>query len=178
MVQGTHRQLLHLFIFICGMIPLLTKGTCAHSIHVYRFVEVFLKCAFSNSFFCCTFSIKGFWKVPAVLVRGKVKWQVVWCLLCSCLKHLCRNRELGLLKGHWTWGLLSASISLVKRAKRLFSVILAQSYIKVLIPWENLCQCCGGFSWVIFFFLCFSQNSVIWERIFVISCILYYQENI
>lgn len=71
------------------------------------------------SLFCFSVSIKYFWKVHAVLMRGKVKWQVAWCLLGSCPKHICTNSELGLLKGHWTWGILSAGVFLVKRAKRL-----------------------------------------------------------
>lgn len=128
----------------------------------YMYTVIFFSVLSTISLFHCSFSIQCSWKVNAVLVKGKAKWQVGWCLLCSCLKHICTNKEWGLLKGHWTWGLLSVRVFIVKTAKRLFSLILAHSYPKVLRSWEIPCKCCGVFSWVIF--LLFFHRALWFER--------------
>lgn len=95
------------------------------------------------TFFCSSVSIKYFWKVHAVLLRGKVKWQVGWCLLGSCLKQICTNREVGLSEGAQnSWHL--ASIPCKESIKRLFLVMSGWSYRKVLVSWEILCPSHSG----------------------------------
>lgn len=97
-------------------------------------------CACCN-FFCYSFPSSVSEKYMQSLWGGK--WSGRWCdAFCVFVWNICAQR-IRTSEGTLNFRPLISKCIPVKRAKRLFSVILVQSYPKVLISWEILCHCCG-----------------------------------
>lgn len=106
-------------------------------------------CAFCNS--CCSSSvfIKCFWRVHAVLAMGKVKWQVVLCLLVIVWNKPVQTAQVGITEGaHNLRYLANKCLPCSENAKRLFSGISGWCCPKALLLRNSLLKLCLKWSFI------------------------------